>query len=206
LFDEVEKSHPDVSTVLLQMMDNGFITGSNGKQADCRQLILILTTNAGAQSAEKNAIGFGAQDKEYSDADLKKFLTPEFRNRLDGIITFKKLGKPVMVKIVNKFIDEMREQVKDKGIRIKINNEAIDWLIEKGFDAKMGARPLQRTIDKEIKRDLAKMMLFGELKNGGWVTISIEEDKILLTAKVKTPKLPLIATIEESVTITQDEV
>ena len=192
LFDEIEKSHPDVSTVLLQIMDNGFITGSNGKQADCRNLIIILTTNAGAQSAEKNAIGFGAQDKDYSDADLKKFLTPEFRNRLDGIITFKKLGKPVMVKIVNKFIDEMRDQVKEKGIRIKITNEAIDWLIEKGFDAKMGARPLQRTIDKEIKRDLAKMMLFGELKNGGWVTISIEEDKVVLTAKVKTPKLPLI--------------
>jgi ATP-dependent Clp protease ATP-binding subunit ClpA len=206
LFDEVEKSHPDVSTVLLQMMDNGFITGSNGKQADCRQLILILTTNAGAQSAEKNAIGFGAQEKDYSDVDLKKFLTPEFRNRLDGIVTFKKLGKPVMVKIVNKFIDEMREQVKEKGIRIKITNEAIDWLIEKGFDPKMGARPLQRTIDKEIKRDLAKMMLFGELKNGGWCTISVEERKILLTAKVKTPKLPLVVTESETVIITQDEV
>jgi len=206
LFDEVEKSHPDVSTVLLQMMDNGFITGSNGKQADCRQLILILTTNAGAQSAEKNAIGFGAQEKDYSDADLKKFLTPEFRNRLDGIITFKKLGKPVMVKIVNKFIDEMRDQVKEKGIRIKINNEAIDWLITKGFDAKMGARPLQRTIDKEIKRDLAKMMLFGELKNGGWLHISVEEDKILLTAKIKTPKLPLVVTEAETVTITENEV
>ena len=196
LFDEIEKSHPDVSTVLLQMMDNGFITGSNGKQADCRNLILILTTNAGAQAADKNQIGFGQQDKDYSDSDLKKFLTPEFRNRLDGIVTFKKLGKPVMVKIVNKFIDEMRDQVKEKGIRIKVTNEAIDWLIEKGFDAKMGARPLQRTIDKEIKRDLAKMMLFGELKNGGWLTISIEEGKILLTAKVKTPKLPLIVSTE----------
>jgi ATP-dependent Clp protease ATP-binding subunit ClpA len=206
LFDEIEKSHPDVATVLLQIMDNGFITGSNGKQADCRQLILILTTNAGAQSAEKNAIGFGAQEKDYSDVDLKKFLTPEFRNRLDGIIAFKKLGKPVMVKIVNKFIDEMRDQVKEKGIRIKINNEAVDWLIEKGFDSKMGARPLQRTIDKEIKRDLAKMMLFGELKNGGWLHISVEEGKILLTAKVKTPKLPLVVSNAETVTITQNEV
>jgi|Laugresbdmm110dd_1035094.scaffolds.fasta_scaffold00039_9 ATP-dependent Clp protease ATP-binding subunit ClpA len=206
LFDEIEKSHPDVATVLLQIMDNGFITGSNGKQADCRQLILILTTNAGAQSAEKNAIGFGAQEKDYSDVDLKKFLTPEFRNRLDGIIAFKKLGKPVMVKIVNKFIDEMRDQVKEKGIRIKINNEAVDWLIEKGFDSKMGARPLQRTIDKEIKRDLAKMMLFGELKNGGWLHISVEEGKILLTAKVKTPKLPLVVSDAETVTITQNEV
>jgi ATP-dependent Clp protease ATP-binding subunit ClpA len=194
LFDEIEKSHPDVATVLLQMMDNGFITGSNGKQADCRNLILILTTNAGAQSAEKNKIGFGEQEKEYSDADLKKFLTPEFRNRLDGIITFNKLGKETMVKIVNKFIDELKEQVKEKSIRIKINKEAIDWLIEKGFDAKMGARPLQRVIDKEIKRDLAKMMLFGDLKNGGWATITVDDDKIAIVAKSKEPKVPLLAT------------
>lgn len=192
LFDEVEKSHPDVSTVLLQMMDNGFITGSNGKKADCRNLILILTTNAGAQSAEKNQIGFGSQSKDYSDADLKKFFTPEFRNRLDGIMTFNKLGKESMVKVVSKFLDEVREQVKEKGIRIKVNKEATDWLIEKGFDPKMGARPLQRVIDKEIKRDLAKMMLFGDLKNGGWLTISVEDDKLLLIAKAKAPKVPLL--------------
>jgi ATP-dependent Clp protease ATP-binding subunit ClpA len=135
LFDEVEKSHPDVSTVLLQMMDNGFITGSNGKRADCRQLILILTTNAGAQAAEKNQIGFGQQEKDYSDAELKKFFTPEFRNRLDGIITFNKLGKETMSKVVIKFIDEMRDQVKEKGIRIKIDKEATNWLIDKGFDS-----------------------------------------------------------------------
>jgi ATP-dependent Clp protease ATP-binding subunit ClpA len=193
LFDEVEKSHPDVSTVLLQMMDNGFVTGSNGKQADCRNLILILTTNAGAQNAEKNAIGFGAQEKAYSDADLKKFLTPEFRNRLDGIITFNKLGKEATVKVVDKFIDELRNQVKEKGIRIKIDKEATNWLIDKGFDPKMGARPLQRVIDKEIKRDLARMMLFGDLKNGGWLQISIADDKILLSAKSKTTKVPLLA-------------
>ena len=192
LFDEVEKSHPDVTTVLLQMMDNGFITGSNGKQADCRNLILILTTNAGANEAEKNAIGFGAQDKDYSDKELKKFFTPEFRNRLDGIVTFNKLGKETMVKVVEKFIEELRNQVKEKGIRIKINKEAIDWLIEKGFDAKMGARPLQRVIDKEIKRDLAKLMLFGDLKAGGWLTITIADDKIVLVTKPKTPKVPLL--------------
>lgn len=193
LFDEVEKSHPDVTTVLLQMMDNGFITGSNGKKADCRNLILILTTNAGAQSAEKNQIGFGAQDKAYSDGDLKKFFTPEFRNRLDGIITFNKLGKETMVKIVGKFMDEVRAQVKDKGIRIKLTKSATDWLIEKGFDAKMGARPLQRIIDKEIKRDLAKLMLFGELKNGGWLSVSVADDKLVLIAKPKESKVPLLA-------------
>ena len=192
LFDEVEKSHPDVATVLLQMMDNGFVTGSNGKKADCRQLILILTTNAGATDAEKNQIGFGSQSKEYSDKELNKFFTPEFRNRLDGIIKFNKLGKPVMVKIVEKFINELREQVKEKGIRIKIDKDATNWLIDKGFDAKMGARPLHRIIDKEIKRDLAKMMLFGDLKNGGWLTITTDEDKIVLVAKPKTPKIPLL--------------
>jgi ATP-dependent Clp protease ATP-binding subunit ClpA len=202
LFDEVEKSHPDVSTVLLQMMDNGFITGSNGKQADCRQLILILTTNAGAQDAEKNAIGFGTQEKDYSDRDLKKFFTPEFRNRLDGIITFNKLGKETMSKVVNKFIDELKEQVKEKGIRIKADKSAIEWLIEKGFDPKMGARPLQRVIDKEIKRDLAKMMLFGDLKNGGWLTITTNDGNIMLTSKAKTSKVPLLSTeiiIEDAV-------
>jgi ATP-dependent Clp protease ATP-binding subunit ClpA len=193
LFDEVEKSHPDVSTVLLQIMDNGFITGSNGKKADCRNIVLILTTNAGAQDADKNTIGFGAQSKDYSDKDLKKFFTPEFRNRLDAVITFNKLNKETMVKVVTKFIDELREQVKEKGIRIKINNEATNWLIAKGFDSKMGARPLQRVIDKEIKRDLARMMLFGDLKNGGWLTISISEDKIALVAKGKASKVPMLA-------------
>ena len=193
LFDEVEKSHPDVSTVLLQIMDNGFITGSNGKKADCRNIVLILTTNAGAQDADKNTIGFGAQEKDYSDKDLKKFFTPEFRNRLDAVITFNKLNKETMVKVVTKFIDELREQVKDKGIRIKINNEATNWLIAKGFDSKMGARPLQRVIDKEIKRDLARMMLFGDLKSGGWLTISIDDNKISLVAKSKASKVPMLA-------------
>jgi ATP-dependent Clp protease ATP-binding subunit ClpA len=194
LFDEIEKSHPDVSTVLLQIMDNGFITGSNGKRADCRQLIIILTTNAGAQEAEKNAIGFGAQAKEYSDKELNKFFTPEFRNRLDGIITFNKLDKETMVKIVTKFIDELKDQVKDKAIRIKINKDAIEYLIDKGFDPKMGARPLQRVIDKEIKRDLAKMMLFGELKNGGWATITVDGDQLIIVAKGKEAKVPLLST------------
>ena len=204
LLDEIEKAHPDVMTVLLQLMDNGFITGSNGKKADCRNIVLILTTNAGAQSAEKNAIGFGKQDKDYSDADLKKFLTPEFRNRLDGVVTFNKLGKETMVKIVNKFIDQLKDQVKDKGIRIKIDKEAINWLIDKGFDSKMGARPLQRVIDKEIKRDLARLMLFGDLKTGGWVTIGVEADKISLIVKPKISKIPLLAIESNLEDVVQD--
>jgi ATP-dependent Clp protease ATP-binding subunit ClpA len=198
LFDEVEKSHPDVTTVLLQMMDNGFITGSNGKQADCRNLILILTTNAGANEAEKNAIGFGSQEKEYSDKDLKKFFTPEFRNRLDAIITFNKLHRETIVKVVEKFLDELRTQVKDKSIKIKVDKEAINWLVDNGYDSKMGARPLQRVIDKEIKKDLAKMMLFGELRGGGWLMVNVVDNKISLSAKRKPAiEVPLL-TIEDS--------
>jgi len=190
LFDEVEKSHPDVSTVLLQMMDNGFITGSNGKKADCRNIVLILTTNAGAQAAEKNLIGFGSQEQPYDDKDLKKFFSPEFRNRLDATITFKKLGKETMRKVVIKFIDELKFQVAEKAIKIRINEASINWLIEKGFDPKMGARPLQRVIDKEIKRPLAKMMLFGDLKNGGTLQITnrADNDGLILAKRVKAVK------------------
>ena len=189
LLDEIEKSHPDVSTVLLQMMDNGFITGSNGKQADCRNLILIITTNAGASDAEKNKIGFGTQEITYSDAALKKFFAPEFRNRLDAVVTFSKLTKETMTKVVEKFVEELRAQVKDKGVKIRINKEAINYLIDKGFDPKMGARPLQRVIDKEIKRNLAKMMLFGALKNGGTANITLDKDQLMIVAVPKATKL-----------------
>ncbi len=195
LFDEIEKSHPDVSTILLQIMDNGFVTGSNGKKADCRNLIIILTTNAGAADSEKNSIGFGSQERNYSDNELKKFFAPEFRNRLDAIITFNKLTKSTMTKIVEKFIDEVRLQVKDKGIKIKVTADAINWLIEKGFDNKMGARPLQRLIDKEIKREMSRSMLFGPLKNGGMLTIGLDDDKLVQSVKPKTAKMPLL-TIE----------
>jgi ATP-dependent Clp protease ATP-binding subunit ClpA len=188
LLDEIEKSHPDVSTILLQMMDNGFITGSNGKQADCRNIILIITTNAGASDAEKNKIGFGTQEITYSDAALKKFFAPEFRNRLDAVVTFAKLTKETMTKVVEKFIDELRAQVKDKGVKIKINKEALNYLIDKGFDPKMGARPLQRVIDKDIKRSLAKMMLFGSLKNGGTANITLDKDQLMIVAVTKATK------------------
>jgi ATP-dependent Clp protease ATP-binding subunit ClpA len=196
LLDEIEKSHPDVSTILLQMMDNGFITGSNGKQADCRNIILIITTNAGAQDAEKNAIGFGTQEQSYSDKALKKFFAPEFRNRLDAVVTFSKLTKETMIKIVGKFMVELKDQIKEKSIKLKISDEAIDWLIEKGFDSKMGARPLQRVIDKEIKRPLARAMLFGDLKDGGSLHIIVENNNLQLVAKPKLARIPLRETPE----------
>jgi ATP-dependent Clp protease ATP-binding subunit ClpA len=185
LLDEIEKAHPDVSSVLLQLMDNGKVTGSNGKEADARNCILILTTNLGAKESEKNNIGFGnTMEKDYEDKELKKYFAPEFRNRLDGVITFNKLGKPVMLKIVGKFLSELRLQVKDKGIKVSVTNEALDYLVDKGFDPKMGARPLQRVIDKEIKQPLSRLMLFGSLKDGGELNINVVNDKIVLEEKV----------------------
>ena len=183
LLDEIEKAHPDVSQILLQVMDNGKVTGSNGKEADARNSILILTTNLGAAQAEKNSIGFGdSTDNDYEDKELKKFFAPEFRNRLDGTITFAKLSKEVMMKIVGKFLVELKDMVKDKNVVIDITDEALDYLVDKGFDPKMGARPLQRVIDKDIKRPLSRQLLFGNLKNGGNVTIAVSDNKITLEA------------------------
>jgi ATP-dependent Clp protease ATP-binding subunit ClpA len=181
LLDEIEKAHPDVSQILLQLMDNGKVTGSNGKEADARNCILILTTNLGAKDAEKNTIGFGQEeDHVYEDTALKKFFAPEFRNRLDGVITFAKLSKEVMMKIVGKFLVELKDMVREKDIDITISNEALDYLVDKGFDPKMGARPLQRVIDKEIKRPLSRQILFGELKTGGTVNIDFRDGDIKL--------------------------
>ena len=183
LLDEIEKAHPDVSQILLQVMDNGKVTGSNGKEADARNSILILTTNLGAQAAEKNTIGFDEDfdQSSYEDTELKKFFAPEFRNRLDGTITFAKLGKEVMIKIVGKFLVELKNMVVDKDVNIEISDEAIDALVEKGFDSKNGARPLQRVIDKEIKRPLSRKLLFGDLKNGGKLHIDFVDDSFMLS-------------------------
>ena len=180
LLDEIEKAHPDVSTILLQLMDNGVVTGSNGKSADCRNVILIMTTNLGAADAEKRTIGFSSQDNAYEDKELKKFFAPEFRNRLDGIITFDKLSKETMIKVVGKFLVDLKHQIKDKHINLTISNDAIDYLVNKGFDNIMGARPLQRVIDKEIKRPLSKLMLFGNLTKGSSIKIDVVDDTLVL--------------------------
>lgn len=184
LLDEIEKAHPDVSSVLLQLMDNGKVTGSNGKEADARNCVLILTTNLGAKEAEKNSIGFGQPlEKTYQTDEMKKYFSPEFRNRLDAVITFGKLTKNVMLKIVGKFLLELKQQVKEKNIHVDVTDEALDYLVDKGFDPKMGARPLQRVIDKDIKRPLSRQMLFGDLKDGGKVTIDIVDGEVQLVIK-----------------------
>ena len=187
LLDEIEKAHPDISQILLQIMDNGIITGSNGKEADARNSIVILTTNLGAKESEKNAIGFGADqdDTSYSEKEMKKFFAPEFRNRLDATITFGKLSKEVMMKIVGKFLVELKTMVKDKDITITVSDDSLDYLVDKGFDPKMGARPLQRVIDKDIKRQLSKEILFGNLKQGGTVHVDVKDGDIVLECEAR---------------------
>ena len=181
LLDEVEKAHPSVLTVLLQLMDNGFITGSNGKKADGRNAIIIMTSNLGASDAEKNAVGFGSLERDSDPKDaINRFFAPEFRNRLDGIIRFGKLDHATMIMIVNKFIGDLNTLIKDKNIHVKPNDAALEYLVKKGFDSKMGARPLQRVIEEMIKRPLSKEILFGKLTNGGIVEVAIEEDTLKL--------------------------
>ena len=181
LFDEIEKAHPSVVTVLLQLMDNGFVTGSNGKRADGRNAIVIMTSNLGAADSDKNSVGFGTLEKEYDPKDaVNKFFSPEFRNRLDGIIKFGKLDHNTMVKVVNKFINELNSLVKDRNVHVKPTNKAIEFLIKKGFNSKMGARPLQRTIDEYVKRPLSKEILFGRLTNGGIVEVNVVNDSLVL--------------------------
>ena len=181
LLDEIEKAHPDVSSVLLQLMDNGRITGSNGKEADARNCVLILTTNLGARESEKNSIGFGESlERDYTTEELNKFFPPEFRNRLDGVVAFGRLEKPVMLKIVGKFLKTLKDQIADKNINITVSDEAMDYLVDKGFDRKMGARPLQRVIDNDIKRPLSRAILFDGLKNGGDVNVIVVDGVLKL--------------------------
>ena len=181
LLDEIEKAHPDVSQILLQIMDYGKITGSNGKEIDLSNCVLMLTTNLGAVDTEKNTIGFGDanQKKKYKKDAFKKFFSPEFRNRIDKVIVFDYLEKNTIKSIVEKFIKEVNDSVQSKKVTLKIEDSAIDYLIENGYDREMGARPLNRVIDDKIKTPLSKAILFGELKNGGCVRISAGKDIVL---------------------------
>ena len=179
LFDEVEKAHRDVSNMLLQVMDYGTVTGSNGKKADCRNITLIMTSNLGAEAMERNNIGFGSHERSgEDDVALKKFFPPEFRNRLDAIVKFNKLAKETMKSIVKKFLQDLNTMTVEKAVEVNATDEAIEFLIKKGFDAKMGARPLQRVIDEDIKKPLSKMILFGELNEGGMVEVGLSEDVV----------------------------
>jgi len=183
LFDEVEKAHRDVSNMLLQVMDYGTVTGSNGKKADCRNIVLILTSNLGAEEMEKHNLGFGEQQRTEDEDAMKRFFPPEFRNRLDAIVKFAKLGKETMKKIVSKFLQELNTMTIEKSVEVNASEAAIDFLIEKGFDAKLGARPLSRIIDNEIKKPLSRMILFGELQDGGRVDVAVKDGKLTIEYK-----------------------
>jgi ATP-dependent Clp protease ATP-binding subunit ClpA len=190
LLDEIEKSHQDVSNILLQFMDNGFVTGSNGKQADGRNCILIMTSNLGARDNENNTIGFGDLEREgEDDKSIKKFFAPEFRNRLDAVVKFGKLNIETVEKIVHKFINDLNLQLKDKNIEIVADDNSVKWLAKNGYDKKMGARPLARLIDNKIKSPLSRRVLFGDLVDGGNIHIQIAGEEVIFTVTERSKPL-----------------
>ncbi len=177
LLDEIEKAHPDLFNILLQVMDHGKLTDHNGKKVDFRNVILIMTTNAGASEMAKQAIGFGRGSKEGEDEEaIKKLFTPEFRNRLDAVIPFDHLPPEVISMVVEKFVLELEGQLEDRNVSIELSPEANDWIAKRGYDPQMGARPLSRVIQEHIKKPLADELLFGRLVKGGLVRLGVEKD------------------------------
>ncbi|MEO0786436.1 MAG: AAA family ATPase, partial [Pseudomonadota bacterium] len=174
LLDEIEKAHQDLYNILLQVMDNGTLTDANGRKVDFRNVILIMTTNAGASDAAQNAIGFGAGKKEDEQEEaLKRLFTPEFRNRLDATIVFGALTPEIIQRVVEKFVLQLEIQLADRNVTISITDKAKDWLAARGFDSEMGARPLARTIQEHVKKPMAEELLFGKLAKGGEVKIDV---------------------------------
>ncbi|WP_296104497.1 ATP-dependent Clp protease ATP-binding subunit ClpA [uncultured Agrobacterium sp.] len=176
LLDEIEKAHPDIYNILLQVMDHGSLTDHNGKKIDFRNVILIMTTNAGASEMAKSAIGFGSSKRSGEDEEaLNRLFTPEFRNRLDAIIPFSPLPTAVIHKVVQKFVMQLETQLSERNVTFDLHDDAVAWLAEKGYDEKMGARPLGRVIQEHIKKPLANEILFGKLKKGGVVSVSLDK-------------------------------
>ena len=178
LLDEIEKAHPDLFNILLQVMDHGKLTDNNGKQVDFRNVILIMTTNAGAADMAKNAYGFTRTKREGDDQEaINKLFAPEFRNRLDATISFGHLPKTVVARVVDKFVLQLEAQLADRNVTIELSDEARDWLVENGYDEAMGARPMARLIQQTIKTPLADEVLFGRLKNGGAVKVVVVQSE-----------------------------
>ncbi|MES0874400.1 ATP-dependent Clp protease ATP-binding subunit ClpA [Sinimarinibacterium thermocellulolyticum] len=177
LLDEIEKAHPDVFNLLLQVMDHGKLTDNNGRQADFRNVILVMTTNAGAEQASRRSMGFAEQNHQTDAMEvIRKMFTPEFRNRLDAIVQFNPLGQREVLRVVDKFLLQLEEQLNAKGVQIEIDEPARLWIAERGYDPKMGARPMARVIQESLKRPLAEELLFGKLANGGRVHVALGED------------------------------
>src|SRR5690606_17441785 len=182
LLDEIEKAHPDVFNLLLQVMDHGKLTDNNGRVADFRNVVLIMTTNAGAEASSRASIGFTHQDHSTDAMEvIKKTFSPEFRNRLDSIIQFGSLSMDVIRTVVDKFLMELQSQLDDKKVTLEITDKARSWLATNGYDAKMGARPMARIIQEKIKKPLAELVLFGALsEKGGVVKIDVQKDGLEL--------------------------
>jgi ATP-dependent Clp protease ATP-binding subunit ClpA len=180
LLDEVEKAHPDVFNLLLQVMDHGSLTDNNGRKADFRNIILIMTTNAGAELMSRTSIGFTDQDHRTDGMEaIKKMFTPEFRNRLDGIVQFGELTLDVVSTVVDKFLVQLQSQLDEKKVFLEVDDEARLWLATNGYDSKMGARPMDRLIQEKIKKPLAEEVLFGALsKAGGSAKVTVSDDEI----------------------------
>lgn len=182
LLDEIEKAHPDIFNLLLQVMDNGTLTDNNGRKADFRNVILVMTTNAGVQETERKSIGLIEQDNSHDAmAEIKKVFTPEFRNRLDNIIWFNQLSEDVIHQVVDKFIVELQAQLDVRGVSMEVTEPARRWLATKGYDKNMGARPMGRVIQEHLKKPLANELLFGSLVNGGTVKVGLKGDKLNFT-------------------------
>ncbi|QKQ24401.1 ATP-dependent Clp protease ATP-binding subunit ClpA [Candidatus Ruthia endofausta] len=181
LLDEIEKAHPDIFNLLLQVMDNGKMTDANGREVDFRNVILVMTSNAGAQSIQRTSIGFSEQDYSLDyETELKKLFTPEFRNRLSEVIYFNALNEQTIVYVVNKFLFELEEALENKQVLLIVSDTARKWFAKHGYNAKMGARPMVRLIEKEVRKPLADELLFGKLVNGGLVKVGVKKDKIIL--------------------------
>ncbi len=195
LLDEIEKAHPDLFNILLQVMDNGRLTDHHGKTVDFRNVILIMTTNAGASDMAKEGIGFGnnISKEDAGDEAVKKMFAPEFRNRLDAIIAFAPLGKEVILQVVEKFVLQLEAQLLDRGVHIELTPEAAAWLGEKGYDDKMGARPLGRVIQEHIKKPLAEELLFGKLMKGGIVRVVLKPDGEGIDLQIEEPQKPRLS-------------
>lgn len=179
LLDEIEKAHPDIFNLLLQVMDNGTLTDNNGRKADFRNVILVMTTNAGVQETEKQSIGLIQQDNSHDAmSEIKKVFTPEFRNRLDNVIWFNSLDEEVINQVVDKFIVELQAQLDARGVSLEVSQDARAWLAVKGYDKTMGARPMGRVIQEQVKKTLANELLFGVLVNGGTVKVSMDGDEL----------------------------
>ena len=198
LLDEIEKAHPEVFNLLLQVMDHGTLTDNNGRKADFRNVIIVMTTNAGAQEMSRTSVGFVQQDHSTDGMEaIRKLFTPEFRNRLDATIQFKPLARGVVARVVDKLILELEAQLQDKMVTLELSDAARDWIAERGYDAKMGARPMARVIQEFIKRPLADELLFGKLAKGGHIHIDVAPEGESLTLESEEGETPVVATGDE---------